>query len=115
MSSEPDLVPCDCAPLHREGCPNYERLIAYWGLQPALPGRIQKGSHDHSGTTTVEPPLGEWQGGSKSPEPALADFHALPPCCQDRIREKCRWEHMGILAVMREWPNLRCEEHTNGV
>ncbi len=35
-----------------------------------------------------------------------SDFLLLTPESQQRIRDKARWEHMTLSAVMTEWPDL---------
>jgi hypothetical protein len=48
----------------------------------------------------------------KSCRPDL-DLSHLPACCQARLREKARWEGMSLTAVMLQWPDLRCENHSS--
>ena len=33
-------------------------------------------------------------------------FKDLPADIQTKVRDKARWEHMTLSAVMREWPEL---------
>lgn len=42
----------------------------------------------------------------------LAEFMAVKRLKQDenawrKVQAKCRWEGMGVYAVLREWPSLR--------
>lgn len=30
--------------------------------------------------------------------------------CMDALAAKCSWEHMSRLAVLREWPDIVCED-----